>query len=99
MATKDQDWWIIEYDSQRNDSHAFETRIQREIESLLAVAGNSARGAKVLRRRAPDNKYQIYFNPKAACLPGAPAFLSRYGAKPCKKPTDDGEPLRGFASS
>jgi hypothetical protein len=81
------DWWMIEYDNKNFDSHKFLDAVQNALAPLFIAAGGGPAGAGVFHpvRLARDNKERLYFNSKAAGIPGVHELLSQYRVKECEK--------------
>ena len=85
------DWWVIEYDNKNFDDPVFMSKVQGEFTALMVADGGGPFGTTVYSSSSlasPDNKFRLYFNPKAANIPGVRELLSRYGAKECSKPSE-----------
>jgi hypothetical protein len=84
------DWWVIEYDNQKFDSHKFLKNVQDELGPLFIAAGGGPAGAGVFHpvNSSQDGRERLYFNSKAAAVGGVPELLSKYHAKKCSEPSE-----------
>ena len=84
------DWWVIEYDNQKFDSHIFLKSVQEELWPLFVAAGGGPAGAGVFHpfHSSRDGKERLYFNSKAGAIQGVPELLSKYRAKKCNEPSE-----------
>ena len=70
-------WHVNEYDNKNFDSHVFRGKVQGEFVALITAAGGGPGGATVYAGESvsPDNKFRLYFNPKATTIPEWTHFL------------------------